>query len=125
MRRHADETGLLRVLGAGPAMTMADSAAGIIAAVCVGCLTAVVVAVALSPLFPLGPVRPVYPVGVAFDATVLGLGFLALVLVLLGVVLLEAYRLGLRLRSHQGRGLRRPSAGTPAWRRRPASPSPQ
>ena len=112
MRRHADETGLLRALGAGPAMTMADSAAGIIGGVCVGCIAAVGVAAALSPLFPLGPVRPVYPVSVAFDATVLGLGCLALVLVLLGAVLLEAYLLGLRLRSHQGRVLRRPSAGT-------------
>ena len=70
------------------------------------------VAVALSPLFPLGPVRPVYPVSVAIDATVLGLGFAALVIVLSGVALLEAYRLDLRLRSRGGRVVRRPSAGT-------------
>jgi len=112
MRRHTDETALLRALGAGPAMTMADSVAGVIGGVCVGCIAAVAVAVAISPVFPLGPVRPVYPVSVAFDATALGLGFLALVIVLSGVALLEAYRLDLRLRSRGGRLVRRPSAGT-------------
>ena len=104
--------GLLRALGAGPAMTMADSVAGVMGGVCVGCIAAVAVAVAISPVFPLGPVRPVYPVSVAFDATALGLGFLALVIVLSGVALLEAYRLDLRLRSRVGRLVRRPSAGT-------------
>jgi len=112
MRRHADETALLRGLGAGPAMTMADSVAGIIGAVCVGSIAAAAVAVALSPLFPLGPVRPVYPVSVAMDATVIGLGFAALVIVLSGVALIGAYRLDLRLRSRGGRVVRRPSAGT-------------
>ena len=112
MRRHADETALLRALGAGPAMTMTDSVAGIIGAVCIGCVAAEAVSVALSPLFPLGPVRPVYPVSLSLDATVLGLGFAALVVVLSGIALLEAYRLDLRLRSRAGRLVRRPSAGT-------------
>jgi hypothetical protein len=112
MRRHADEAALLRALGASPAMTMAGSAAGIIGGVCVGCIAAVAVAFAMSPLFPLGPVRPVLPVSLAFDATVLGLGFLALVVVLSGVALLQAYRLDLRLRSRTGRVVRPPSAGT-------------
>ena len=112
MRRHADETALLRALGAGPAMTMADGVLGMIGAIIVGCVVAVAVSVALSPLFPLGPVRPVYPVSVAFDATVLGLGFAALVVVLSGVALLEAYRLDLRLRSRAGRVVRPPSIGT-------------
>ena len=112
MRRHADETALLRALGAGPAMTMADGVLGMIGAIVVGCVMAVAISVALSPLFPLGPVRPVYPVGVAFDATVLGLGFVALVILLSGVALLEAYRLDLRLRSQAGRVVRPPSIGT-------------
>ena len=112
LRRHADETALLRALGAGPALTMADGVAGVIGAVFVGGVLAGAVSVALSPLFPLGPVRPVYPVSVAVDATVLALGFVALVIVLSGIALLEAYRLDLRLRSRRGRVVRRPSAGT-------------
>ena len=112
LRRHADETALLRALGAGPAMTMADGVAGVIGAVFVGGVLAAAVSIALSPLFPLGPVRPVYPVGVAVDPTVLVLGLAVLVIVLAGVALLEAYRLDLRLRSPGGRVVRGPSAGT-------------
>ena len=112
MRRHADETALLRALGAGPAMTMADGVLGIVGGIIVGCIVAVVVSVALSPLFPLGPVRPVFPVSAAFDATVLGLGSAVLVIVLSGVALLEAYRLELLLRSGAGRMVRSPSIGT-------------
>ena len=115
LRRHADETALLRALGAGPAMTMADGVAGVIGAVFVGGVLAGAVSIALSPLFPLGPVRPVYPVSVAVDATVLALGFAALVIVLSGVALLEAYRLDLRLRSPWRAGgpppLRRDASG--------------
>ena len=45
------------------------------------------VAVGLSPLAPFGAVRPLYPdLGVAFDWTVLGLGFAVLVVVLLTAV---------------------------------------
>ncbi len=112
LRRHADETATLRALGAGASVTMADGVTGIIGAWLVGCVVAVVVAVALSPLFPLGPVRPVYPLGLAVDATVLGLGFIALVIVLSGVVLLEAYRLDPHVRSRVGPEIRRPSATT-------------
>ena len=112
LRRHSDETALLRALGAGPAMTMADGVAGIMGAVFLGALLAGAVSLALSPLFPLGPVRPVYPVGVAFDATVVGLGFAALVVVLSGIAILQAYRQDLRLRSSVGRAAHRPSAGT-------------
>ena len=50
-----------------------------------GALLAVAVAVLLSPLAPIGPVRPVYPDrGVAFDWTVLGVGFAVLVIMLSG-----------------------------------------
>ncbi len=112
LRRRSDETTLLRALGAGRAMTMADGVAGIIGAVFIGCVVAALVSIAMSPLFPLGPVRPVYPVGVSVDATVIGLGFAALVIVLSGIALFEAYRQDLRLRSSLGRVARRPSAGT-------------
>ncbi len=112
LRRHSDETALLRALGAGPAMTMTEGVAGIIGAVFLGGLLAAAVSLAISPLFPLGPVRPVYPVGISFDATVVGLGFVALVVVLSGIAILQAYRLDLRLRSRGGRLARQPSAGS-------------
>jgi hypothetical protein len=112
LRRHTDEAALLRALGAGPAMTMADCVAGVIGAVLIGGVLAGAVSIALSPLFPLGPVRPVYPVSVAVDPAVLGLGFAALVIVVSGIALLQAYRLDLRLRSRGGRVARRSSAGT-------------
>jgi hypothetical protein len=93
VRRNADDGGVLRSLGAGPAMTTVDGLVGILGAVVTGALLAVVVAVALSPLAPIGAVRPVYPhVGIAFDWTVLGLGFAILVVVLTGTALLMAYR---------------------------------
>jgi hypothetical protein len=112
LRRHTDETALLRALGAGPVMTMADAVTGIICAALVGCVLAVGVAIAISPLFPLGPVRPVYPVSVAADWTVLGLGFMALVLVLSGVAVLEAYLLDPHRRSRVARVIRPASAGS-------------
>ncbi len=63
-----------------PAMTTADGLIGVLGAVVIGVLLAVAVAVLLSPLAPIGPVRPVDPTpGVSFDWTVLGLGFLVLV----------------------------------------------
>jgi ABC-type lipoprotein release transport system permease subunit len=73
----------LRALGASPATTVLDGLISILASVVLGALVAVGVAVVLSPLSPIGPVRPVYPGG-AFSAdwTVLGLGALALVVVL-------------------------------------------
>jgi hypothetical protein len=112
LRRHSDETAMLRALGAGPAITLADAVTGIIGAGFVGCLVAVVVAIAISPLFPLGPVRPVYPVGMAVDAAVLGLGFLALVIVLSGVAVLGALRLDANIRRRVERGIRPPSTAT-------------
>lgn len=88
LRVGAEETNTLRALGAGRAMLLGDGAAGLLGALLAGSLLAVAVAVGLSPLAPLGPVRPVYPnTGVNFDWTILGLGFLTL-LVVLGLVLL-------------------------------------
>ncbi len=74
---------LLRALGAGPGITVADSVIGVLGAVVLGALAAVGVAVALSAIAPIGPVRRVYPAsGIAFDWTVLGWGFAILVVVL-------------------------------------------
>ncbi len=84
----------LRALGGGPPMIMGDGLAGAVLAVVIGAVLAVVVAIGLSPLAPIGVVRPVYPSrGVAFDWTVLGLGFAVLVVVLTGAGLVMAYRL--------------------------------
>jgi hypothetical protein len=94
LRAWSGEERTMRALGADPIMTAGDGLVGIMGAVIVGALAACLVAVALSPLAPLGPVRPVYPdPGIAFDWTVLGLGFLGLVVVLGAVALvLTAWR---------------------------------
>ena len=111
VRAEADETDRLRALGANEATMLVDETAGVLGAVFVGSLLAVVVAVGLSPLTPLGPVRPVYPdPGVGFDWTVLGLGLLALVVVLGSLAVVLARREVSRIRSH------RPSE---TWRREP------
>jgi hypothetical protein len=108
-RVQAEEIHTLRALGANPAMTTADAALGTAAAVIVGSLLAVGVAVAFSPLFPLGPVHPVYPIGVGFDWTVLGFGFLALVVVLGALSVLLAYRLSPHRADRRSRGSEGPS----------------
>jgi hypothetical protein len=92
-RLGVDDVRTLRALGASPAMTSADGFIGIVGSVVIGSLLAVVVAVALSPLAPIGPVRPVDPTpGASFDWTVLGFGFLVLVVGLGVVGALFAYR---------------------------------
>ena len=84
---------VVRALGAGPAMAMADGLLGVLGAILAGSLLAVAVAVALSPLASIGPVRPLYPdIGVAFDWTVLGLGLLVFVVLLTAAALVTAYR---------------------------------
>jgi hypothetical protein len=83
LRTRSDETDRLRALGANRATRVLDASAGVLGALLVGSLLAVAVAIGLSPLTPLGPVRPVYPhPGLGFDWTVLGLGFLVLIVVL-------------------------------------------
>jgi hypothetical protein len=105
VRRNADDGGVLRALGAGPAMTTFDGLAGILGAVTVGSLAAVAVAIGLSPLSPIGAVRPVYPYpGVAFDWTVLGLGFALLVVALGATALLVAYRVAPHRAASSGAG---------------------
>ena len=85
LRSWTPEERVLRSLGANRSMIMFDALAGVIASVVLGVIGACVVAVGLSPLFPIGPVRPVYPDrGISFDWSVLGLGALALI-VLLGL----------------------------------------
>jgi FtsX-like permease family len=88
------DAGVLRALGAGPTMTVADGLAGLLAAVVAGSVLAGAVAVALSPLTLFGPVRAVAPAGGLYvDWTVLGLGVLALALALGAVAAVIGYRL--------------------------------
>jgi len=93
LRAAADDAGVLRALGATPAAATADGVIGVLAAVVAGALLAVAVAVALSPLSLFGPVRQAEPGrGVYVDATVLGLGALALAGILGGVAVVIGYR---------------------------------
>jgi FtsX-like permease family len=93
LRAHADEELILRAVGAGPAITSSDGLLGILGAVVLGSLFAAALAVGLSPLAPFGPVRTVDPSpGVDFDWTVLGLGFLVLVLGIGGWAVIVGYR---------------------------------
>jgi hypothetical protein len=93
LRLGAGDLGALRALGASPAMTAGDGLPGVLAAVVAGALVACAVAVGLSPLAPLGSIRAVYPYpGVAFDWTVLGVGFALFTCVLSAVAVLIAYR---------------------------------
>jgi FtsX-like permease family len=81
LRLSAEETSTLRALGADRRTLRADQLIGPLVAIVLGGLVAVVLAIGVSPLSPLGPVRPVYPApGVSFDWTVLGFGFLLLVM---------------------------------------------
>jgi hypothetical protein len=93
IRRDTHERGVLRALGASPAVTAADALMGALAAIVVGSVLAAAVAVALSPLAPIGPVRAVYPdQGVTFDWTVLGFGILLLIAVLGACAAFITYR---------------------------------
>jgi hypothetical protein len=93
LRALAEESSVMRALGAGPAVIAADSLVGILGAVAAGSLLSAVVCVALSPLSPLGPVRPVYPyAGIAFDWVVLGIGIAVLMVGLGAMAIALAYR---------------------------------
>ena len=92
MRRASDDLDALRAIGADRPMLLADALVGMLGAVSLASLLAVVVAVLLSPLAPIGPVRSVYPDrGVAIDGTVLGLGFLSLLIVLVLIAVVIAW----------------------------------
>jgi len=93
LRAAADDAAVLRAVGASPAALMADGLLGVAAAVAAGSLAAAAVAVGLSPFSLFGPVRTVTPGrGIYLDWTVLGLGVLALVLVLGAAAAVIAYR---------------------------------
>ena len=96
-------------------MTICDGLIGVVGAVVTGSLLAVAVAVGLSPLAPIGPVRSVYPDrGVASDWTVLGLGFVLLVVVLSGSAVAVAYRASPHRASRPGGDVARGFSGARA-----------
>jgi hypothetical protein len=83
---------VMRAIGAGPATTGLDGLIGVTRSILTGSIVAIGVSVALSPLAPIGPVRPVDPDrGVSADWTVLGVGFAALVCVLVASAILISY----------------------------------
>ncbi len=93
LRAGAEDTAVLRALGANPAATAADGLPGVLTAVFAGSLLAVAVAVGLSPLTLFGPAHAVQPMsGIYLDWTVLGLGALALAAVLGGVAGVIGFR---------------------------------
>ncbi len=93
LRAGAEDTSVLRAIGAGPPVTSTDGLLGVVGGVVAGSLLAGAVAIGLSPLAPFGPVRAVDPSpGVGFDWTVLGFGMLTLILVIGGVAVALAYR---------------------------------
>ncbi len=120
LRAVAEESSVLRSLGAGPTTIAADTLVGILASIVVGSFLAVAVAVALSPFSPLGPVRPVYPdSGIAFDWTVLGLGLFVLVVSLGAIALILSYlgaphRVLRRSRAAPGRNIKAVQAAASA-----------
>ncbi|MBK5331041.1 MAG: FtsX-like permease family protein [Ilumatobacteraceae bacterium] len=112
LRLGAHEVGVLRSLGASPAMTATDGLIGVVGSTILGAVLAAGVALAISPLAPLGPVRAVDPTpGVSFDWTVLGLGVLVLIAVLGTVAVVMAHRgASERVARHHRRSVSRPSA---------------
>jgi FtsX-like permease family len=120
IQQAGEDTVVLRALGASRLVIMGDSLLGILGSIVAGSLLAAGVAIALSPLSPIGPVRPVYPApGPAADLTVLGLGFLGLVVVGAVAAVLVARSAADRQvrtpgRSARGSGIARLAAGSGA-----------
>jgi hypothetical protein len=104
VRLRAPDLDIARALGADPPMCLWDGLLGSLGSLLLGSLLAGAVAVALSPLGPIGPVRPFLSVALRPDWTVIGIGVLALVLVLGGVAVLASFHsLPDRARNRAGR----------------------
>jgi hypothetical protein len=89
----------LRALGGSPSMVLGARLLGVLGAVLSGAVLAIAVAISLSPLSPIGPVRAVYPDrGISFDWSVLGLGFVVLLIALGALAIVLARRRSFRQR---------------------------
>ena len=122
LRATDEDIGVLRALGASPAMTMGERLLGILGAIVLGSLLAAGVAIGLSPLSPIGPVRPVYPApGIGIDVAVLGFGLLVLIGGIGAASVVLAYRQApgrarqqVRTRASRGSSLARVAANSGA-----------
>jgi hypothetical protein len=117
IRLSAGDLDVVRALGAGPAMTVADGLIGSLAAVLIGSLLAGAIAIALSPVGPLGPIGPILPFAFRVDWTVVGAGVGALLVGLGTLALVLAYRgaphrVAARLPREGGSGVTRVAAAT-------------
>jgi MacB-like periplasmic core domain/FtsX-like permease family len=92
IRLSGGELDVLRAVGAGPAMTVADGLIGTLVAVLAGSLLAGAIAIALSPVGPLGPIGPLLPFAFRVDWTVVGAGVGVLLVGLGGLTLALASR---------------------------------
>ena len=104
-----EEREVMWYVGARPVSTATDALFGIAISLLLGAVGAAVVAVALSPLLVFGPLQSVVPVtGFSVDWAALGLGALALVVVLIAVAAALNYRgaPGLRAAGRANRPLR-------------------
>lgn len=100
---HSDDGDMeiLRALGGNPAMVMAIRLLGVIGAVVAGAALALRLAILLTPLSPIGPARSVYPGrGFSFYWSVLGLGFVTLVVGLGALACIFTRRRSLRPKSN-------------------------
>lgn len=87
-----DELGLA-ALGMGPRQRIAALTASVLPVAVGGALVSVAVAVAASPFMPVGLARRAEPdLGVSVDGTVLGLGFLSVVVIVTALAVLAAWR---------------------------------
>jgi ABC-type lipoprotein release transport system permease subunit len=103
----ADEYATLAALGMGPKDLFALSLGRALLVGVTGALGAVLLAFVLSPIAPVGEARVAEPAtGFQFDAVVLGLGALAVVVVVLLLSLWPAYRTSRLIRVARGRAER-------------------
>jgi FtsX-like permease family len=103
VRLAANDSRILRAMGADPRTTLVDGLIGAMIAVAIGSVLAIGAAVALSPLAPIGPIRPYLGAHVNVDWTVLPLGF-ALFVIVLGAITVAFAR---RNQPHRARGTAR------------------
>ena len=104
LQRDEGDVEILRALGGNPSMTTGASLVGLLGSIAAGAVLAVAVGVALSPLSPIGPVRAVYPNrGIAFNWSVLGVGFAIIVIVLGSIAIILARRRAQRSLARQQR----------------------
>ncbi len=115
LRAGNEDRSVLRALGATRGVASADGLIGVLLAVILGSVAAVVIAVALSPLTPLGPVRAVYPAsGFSIDWAVVGVGFATLTVILGVAAVTIAVRQTHRVEGRLPRAARRSRAAIAA-----------